>query len=72
MLGIRHPLTKALYERDGEGNLLVTNGDISGRFRPNGSWISGELRGCDPQLCGWVAGPKLANHRVAEHDAGTD
>jgi hypothetical protein len=70
--GIVHPLTGALYERDGEVDgevvLLVTDGDRSGRFRPDGRWISGELRECDPQLCGWVAGPQVPHHRIAEPD----
>ncbi|NNE75063.1 MAG: transposase [Acidimicrobiales bacterium] len=69
MKGIKHPFTGALHERDGHGNVLVTQGDKQGLFRPDGSWVAGELRECDPQLCGWVAGPQVANHRVAEaHD----
>lgn len=67
MKGIVHPLTGALYERDGEGAILVTAGDRQGRFQPDGSWIDGELRECDPQLCGWVAGPQVAHHRIAAH-----
>ncbi len=66
MKGIYHPLTRALYERDGEGAVLVTAGDRRGRFRPDGSWLDGELRECDPQLCGWVAGPQVPHHRIAE------
>lgn len=66
MLGLRHPFGNALYERDGEGNILVTDGDRQGLFTGEGRWISGELRECDPQLCGWVAGPQLANHRMSE------
>lgn len=66
--GLVHPFTKALYERDGTGNLLVTDGDKQGRFRPDGSWIDGELRECDPHLCGWVAGPQVENHRVGSTD----
>ena len=66
MQGIRHPFTKALYERDGNGNILVTDGDRSGVFTDEGRWLSGELRECDPQLCGWVAGPQMVNHRVNE------
>ncbi len=65
MHGIHHPFTKALYERDGE-NILVTDGDRQGLFTDKGRWISGELRECDPQLCGWVAGPQVANHRMSE------
>ena len=66
MLGVRHPFSGWLYEQDGAGSILVTDGDREGRFRPDGSWIEGELRECDPQLCGWVHGPILVNHRMAE------
>ncbi len=66
MHGIVHPFNKALYEQDGTGNIRVT--DSSGRvgiFGTDGHWISGVLRECDPQLCGWVGGPQVANHRIA-------
>ncbi len=77
MKGIYHPLTGALYERDptvttGEASapvLLVTAGERWGRFRPDGTWLEGELRECDPQLCGWVAGPQVPHHRIARPDA---
>lgn len=69
MNGIRHPFTHALYECDDTGNLVVTDGDRSGRFRPDGSWIGGELRECDPQLCGWVAGPQFTSHRMTDSSA---
>lgn len=66
MLGVRHPFTGALYEQDGNGNVLVTLGAVWGRFARNGRWIEGEMRECDPQLCGWVSGPVIANHRMIE------
>lgn len=66
MNGIRHPFTRALYEHDGEGGIIVTDGDRQGRFTAQGQWISGDLRECDPQLCGWVAGPQMLNHRMSE------
>ena len=66
MKGIYHPLTGALYERDGDGGLRVTDGERSGRFSVDGSWLEGELRDCDPHLCAWVAGPQVAHHRIAE------
>ena len=69
MNGIVHPFTGALHEQDGEGNILVTLGDKSGTFGTDGHWISGELRECDPQLCGWVGGPLIANHRVTAQTA---
>lgn len=61
--GLYHPFTGALYEQDGV-NILVTDGERSGLFRRDGSWIEGELRECDPQLCNWIGGPIVANHRV--------
>ena len=70
MKGIRHPLTKALYERDGGGRVVVTADERSGTFHPDGRWIDGDLRECDPQLAGWVAGPQIAHHRIAEAPSG--
>jgi hypothetical protein len=26
--------------------------------------LEGEIRECDPQMCGWVGGPQVVNHRV--------
>jgi hypothetical protein len=67
--GIRHPFSKALYELDDDGNIRVTQGDRVGVFTIRGKWISGELRECDPQLCGWVGGPQIANHRLSKQSA---
>ncbi len=67
MLGMVHPFSKALYEQDGNGLVRVT--DTAGRwglFRPDGTWVDGELFEADPQLCGWVGGPKVAHHRIAQ------
>ncbi len=69
MNGIVHPFSGALYEQDGEGNILVTDGDRSGTFTRRGVWISGELRECDPQLCGWVGGPMYGSRRVEDTSA---
>lgn len=72
MLGIHHPFSKALYEREDDeaGTIKVTDGDKVGIFTSEGEWISGDLKFCDPQLCGWVAGPIMANHRMSK--AATD
>ena len=67
--GIVHPFTGALHEQDGEGNIRVTLDGKVGIFGTDGHWISGELRECDPQLCGWVGGPMFANHRVTPQSA---
>lgn len=69
--GIKHPFTGALYERydGGEGSrarIRVTSAETEGLFTDEGAWVSGELRECDPQLCGWVAGPQFTNHRMSE------
>ncbi len=59
-----HPFTGALHEQDGEGNIRVTLDGKAGTFTIEGEWLAGDLRECDPQLCGWVGGPQIANHRV--------
>lgn len=66
MQGIRHPFTGALYERFGDGHIRVTTRDGRiGLFHTDGRWIEGELREADPQLCGWVGGPQIGNHRLS-------
>ena len=72
MHGLHHPFSGALYEQDGEGNIRVTDGDRQGVFAADGRWLSGELRECDPQLCGWVAGPQIGNHRLSASASNGD
>jgi hypothetical protein len=65
VLGLKHPFTRDLYEQDGHGNVRVTAADGRvGLFRPDGSRVGGDLVDVDPQLCGWIAGPKVAHHRI--------
>lgn len=66
MRGLVHPFSKALYELDDEGNIRVTKDGVSGTFATDGRHLRGELRECDPQMCGWVGGPQIANHRLAQ------
>ncbi len=66
MGAIVHPFTKARYERNDDGTVTVTSsGGSSGVFERRGKWISGELRECDAQVCGWVGGPRVGNHRLS-------
>jgi hypothetical protein len=64
VLGMIHPFSKALYEQDGAGHVRVTLNNKVGLFTPTGTWIEGEIYEADPQLCGWVGGPKVAHHRI--------
>lgn len=67
MSGIRHPFTGHLYEDASESRVRVTAADgRSGLFTAGGQWLEGDLKEADPQLCGWVGGPRVANHRVGE------
>jgi hypothetical protein len=66
---MRHPFSGALYEQDGSGNVRVTLDGKVGLFRSDGTWIEGEIFEADPQLCGWVAGPKVAHHRIQRSQA---
>ncbi|MEY2402371.1 MAG: hypothetical protein QOJ08_2482 [Ilumatobacteraceae bacterium] len=64
MLGQRHPFGKAIYEQDGFGHVRVTEGDRVGLFEANGTWIEGDVYAADPQMCNWIAGPKVKHHRL--------
>jgi hypothetical protein len=55
----RHPLSGALYDVDPDGLVHVTLDGVEGVFRPDGSWVRGELTHADPELCQWLAGPQL-------------
>ena len=62
MHGILHPFSKALYEQDGDDRVRVTTTDGRvGHFRRDGSRIDGDVYDVDPQLCGWVGGPRAVN-----------
>jgi len=64
MHGQYHPFSGALYERDDSGNVLVTRDERRGLFHADGSWIEGEIFEADPQMCNWIAGPKVRHHRL--------
>lgn len=66
MLGQIHPFSKALYEQDGNGNVLVTLDGKHGLFTRRGVWLEGEIFEADPQLCNWIGGPKMAHHRITK------
>ena len=66
---MRHPFTRALYEQDGHGNVRVSLKDKVGIFRSDGTWIEGEIYEADPQLCGWIGGPKVMHHRIQRSQA---
>ncbi len=66
MLGITHPYTGLLYEQDGEGHVIVSDGERSGLFHIDGRYISGEVKEADPQLCGWVGGPQINKHEFKD------
>ena len=69
MNGLKHPFSGATYEQDGEGHILVTHKEKSGLFHRSGQWISGDLLEADPQMCNWVGGPIVGNHRVTSQTA---
>jgi hypothetical protein len=62
--GVMHPFSKAVYEVDDSGAVLITTTDGRvGRYRRDGSWLDGDVFDVDPQLCNWVGGPR-AQHRL--------
>jgi hypothetical protein len=58
MRGMRHPLTRALYEICDEG-VRVTHGARQGIFDNDGRWLAGDKFPVCPNLCGWIGrGPR--------------
>ena len=53
MRQIRHPLSGAVYELDGDAILVSADG-ASGRFTTDGRWLEGDIRVADPELCRWI------------------
>ena len=64
MHGMVHPVSGALYEQDGHGHVRVVLDGSSGLFAANGRWLEGDVYEADPQLCNWIAGPKVTHHRL--------
>jgi hypothetical protein len=72
MRSIRHPLSGALYDLEANGVVRVTRQDgKTGVFRPDGSYLSGDLYFADPHLCGWIGGFDL-NSRYRSRQALRD
>lgn len=66
MPALRHPYTRHVYDVTPDGLVEVMAPDgRSGVFSPEGSWVSGALRECDPLLVQWVAGPQVGHHRLS-------
>ena len=55
-----HALSRATYDVREDGTVEVTAKDgTTGIFTPDGEWIEGEPRHCDPHPAGGLAGPQL-------------
>jgi len=76
MRQIRHPLSGAIYELDGDA-ILVSKDDATGRFTMDGRWLDGEIRSADPELCRWIgsgtyrAASVAGGRRYARPDAAS-
>jgi hypothetical protein len=73
MRSIRHPLSGALYDLTTDGTVEVTAPDgRSGRFRSDGTYLSGNLYFADPHLCGWIGGRDLQSRMRPRNASGQD
>ncbi len=72
MRQIRHALSGAIYEQDGEGNVLVTKDGRTGTFDKDGRWLGGDIRHADPHLCNWIGGPMLVSRHAQAMQAASE
>jgi len=52
---LQHPFNDGIYTALADGTVEVSRDGRTGVFDRFGSWVSGELRCADPELCRWVA-----------------
>lgn len=58
MRGMRHPITRAMYEMT-DGGVVVTHGPRRGVFDSDGRWLEGDKFAVCPNMCGWIGrGPR--------------
>lgn len=70
---LRHPFSGALYDLAEDGAVVVEADGRSGRFDRDGNWLSGDLRSADPQMCRWMADPRLPRrHRALSAPGGSE
>jgi hypothetical protein len=64
MRSMRHPLSGAIYDLEADGNVRVEKDGKAGRFRTDGTYLSGDIYAADPHLCQWIGGRALpSRHR---------
>ena len=69
--GIRSP--ERSTSRTATATSVVTTDDGRiGMFSVGGVDVDGEVYEADPQLCGWIGGPKVAHHRIQRPDDVAD
>ena len=56
---LKHPLSGAIYTALDDMTVVVENNGLSGLFRHDGQYISGDLKFADPHMSLWLAGPQL-------------
>ncbi|MBC2776630.1 transposase [Parasphingopyxis marina] len=55
MIKALHPLLGGVYELRDDGMVQVEQDGRQGIFRPDGEWISGELKWADQHYCFWLS-----------------
>ena len=63
---LRHPYTAQTYELAGENRVRVKDGNKSGLFDRDGTWLEGDLKSADPMLCRFLASDWVMKERRRE------
>jgi hypothetical protein len=66
MRALKHPLSGAIYDLEADSVVRVEKDGRAGRFRSDGTYLSGDIYSADPHLCQWIGGRALpSRHRSA-------
>jgi hypothetical protein len=63
MRAIKHPLSGAIYDLEADGVVRVEKDGRAGRFRSDGTYLSGDIYSADPHLCQWIGARALPSRR---------
>jgi len=63
---IRHPYTAMSYELVDRNRIQITDGNRTGLFDADGTWLEGDIKSADPCFCRFLASGWVMDERRRE------